>query len=117
MAQGLFQVPVEAEDSFDEKLLNGFVENHPRSVVAETVQFKDGTFHYGFTQDGKTAFLQYVAAELKEEHVRRWVDMIIDIRKALGLKLAAEGSDQPPSTPKILPLPRRSPHSRGAAKN
>lgn len=109
--------PVEAEDMFDEKLLKGFVACHPPSVVAETVQFKDGTFHYGFTQDGKTAFLQYVAAELKEGHVRRWVDMIIDIRKAFGLKVAAEGSDEPPGTPKILPMPSRSPHSRGAAEN
>jgi hypothetical protein len=78
-------VPVEAEDMFDEKFLKGFVTSQPPCVIAETMQYKSGDFHYGFTQDGKDAFLDYLEAELKGNDVGRWIDVLEDIRKSMGL--------------------------------
>ena len=78
-------VPIEAEDMFDEKFLKRFVDSQPPSVIAEKMQYKSGAFHYGFTQDGKTAFLQYLETNLKAHDVGCWVQVLEDIRKGLGL--------------------------------
>ncbi len=59
-------VPVEAEDMFDERFLKRFVESQPPCVIAEKMQYKSGTFHYGFTQDGKSAFLKYLHRVCRE---------------------------------------------------
>jgi putative ATP-dependent endonuclease of OLD family len=85
-------VPVEAEDIFDEKFLKSFVAKHPPCVIAETVQYKNGTFHYGFTQDGKDAFLKFLATELTTKDVGCWVQVIEDIRKGLGLNVKTDVS-------------------------
>ncbi len=77
--------PVEAEDMFDEKFLKRFVASQPPCVVAETVQYKSGSFHYGFTQDGKEAFLKYLESELTNKDVGRWIDVLEDIRRGLGM--------------------------------
>jgi putative ATP-dependent endonuclease of OLD family len=78
-------VPVEAEDMFDEKFLKRFVASQPPCVIAETMQYKNGTFHYGFTQDGKEAFLKYLESEMTSKDVGRWIEVLEDIRKGLGL--------------------------------
>jgi len=108
--------PVEAEDMFDESLLKSFVAKHPPSVVAETVQYKDGTFHYGFTQEGKEAFLQFLTTELKGEHVRRWITMVTDVRRALGFKDSVEREKPNASLPKIAPLSVSSRHLHGVSE-
>ena len=64
---------VEAEDMFDQRFLKKFVAGQPTSVLTETVRYKNGEFHYGFTQDGKDAFLQFVASKLTTQHLGRWV--------------------------------------------
>jgi len=78
-------VPVEAEDIFDETFLKRFVECQPPCVIAEKMQYKSGAFHYGFTQDGKEAFLKYLETDLKAQDVPCWIQVLEDIRKALGL--------------------------------
>lgn len=77
--------PVEAEDMFDEGLLKRFVKQHPPNVIAETMQYKDGTFHYGFTQDGKGAFLEFIEKHLKTHDLGRWLSVVEDVRMSLGL--------------------------------
>ena len=106
---------VEAEDMFDETLLKAFVAKQPPSVVAEMVQYKDGTFHYGFTQEGKDAFLKYLEGELRAHHVSRWVAMITDIRKALGLKDPTERVNPGSSPAVILTLPDTSQRRHGVS--
>jgi predicted ATPase len=78
-------VPVEAEDMFEEKFLKRFVACQPAAVVAETMQYKSGEFHYGFTQDGKEAFLKHLGTHLTIENVGRWIAVLEDIRKSVGL--------------------------------
>jgi predicted ATPase len=78
--------PAEAEDMFEYALLKRFMDKQPPSVVAETSQYKDQSFHYGFTQEGKEAFLNFIETELRAEYVGRWVAMLTEIRKALGLR-------------------------------
>ena len=53
------------------------------------MQYKDGTFHYGFTQEGKDAFLRFLENELKSEHVGRWITLITDVRKRSASKIQA----------------------------
>jgi predicted ATPase len=79
-------VPVEAEDMFDEKFLKRFVSSQPPCVIAETMQYKSGAFHYGFTQDGKEAFLDYLEGELKNSDVGCWITVLEDVRKSLGIQ-------------------------------
>lgn len=78
-------VPVEAEDMFHEKFLQRFVESHPPCIIAEKMQYKNGSFHYGFTQDGKEAFLRFLDSELKAQDVGCWIQVLEDIRKGLGI--------------------------------
>ncbi len=104
--------PVEAEDMFKESLLKRFVAEHPPSVVSESIQYKDGTFHYGFTQEGKSAFLRFVETELKAEHVERWIAVVTDIRKALGLKDSSGSEKSEHGPPQIIPMPVSLPHGR-----
>lgn len=63
---------------------------------AETVQYKSGTFHYGFTQDGKDAFLKFLATELTTKDVGCWVQVLEDIRKGLGLSAKSATSTLKP---------------------
>ncbi len=107
---------VEAEDMFEETLLKHFVDTHPPTVVSETAQYKDRSFHYGFTQDGKDAFLRFLKAELKAEHVGRWVTMMADIRKAaLGLKDAGEKERLGAGMPQIIPLSAAATNARAVS--
>ena len=77
--------PIEAEDMFDEKFLKRFVDSQPPNVVAEKVQYKSGAFHYGFTQEGKTAFLRFLETNLKVQDVGCWIQVVEDIRRGLGI--------------------------------
>ena len=77
--------PVEAEDMFDQRLLKRFVACQPPSIISEMAQYKSGEFHYGFTQAGKEVFLQFIAAQLTSNDVGKWVKVLEDIRKSLGL--------------------------------
>jgi ABC-type nitrate/sulfonate/bicarbonate transport system ATPase subunit len=86
-------VPVEAEDMFDETFLNKFVANQPPCVMAEKMQYRNGAFHYGFTQDGKDAFLQHLETELKSGDVGCWIEVLEDIRKSMGLVPGQTGTD------------------------
>jgi hypothetical protein len=95
-------VPVEAEDMFSEKFLKRFVGNHPPCVIAETMQYKNGAFHYGFTQDGKDAFLQYVESDLTSHDVGRWIEVMEDIRKSMGLTRNATATSAQPMSPSAL---------------
>lgn len=81
--------PVEAEDMFDEKLLNRFAASHPPCFIAEKVQYKSGRFHYGFTSDGKDHFLKFVETMLTPGDIGCWIKLVEDIRKGLGLQIAA----------------------------
>ncbi len=78
-------VPVEAEDMFPPAFLQRFVHSRPRSIVAEEIQFKDGTFHYGFSQEGKKDFQAYVTEQLKPQHCTLWVSILEHVRKQLKL--------------------------------
>jgi len=78
-------VPVEAEDMFEEKFLTRFVNSQPACIIAEKMQYKSGAFHYGFTQDGKSAFLKFLENDLKAQDVTCWIQVLTDIRKNLGL--------------------------------
>lgn len=78
-------VPVEAEDMFPANLIEAFLQSHPDSVLAEKMQFKDGTFHYGFTQDGKDAFLAFLKPSLCAAHVPLWIKVIEYIRQQSGI--------------------------------
>lgn len=77
--------PVEAEDMFPQKFLEDFLKHHPGHFLAEKMQFKDGTFHYGFTQDGKDAFLEYVTSTMRKRHATTWIEILEHLRIKLGL--------------------------------
>lgn len=77
--------PVEAEDMFPQKFLADFLKQHPGHFLAEKMQFKDGTFHYGFTQDGKDSFLEYVTKSMRKSHTIIWVEILEHLRSKLGL--------------------------------
>ena len=79
------ETPVEAEDMFEGTLLPGFLAEAGDIALAEKVGFKDGTFHFGLTQAGKTSFVPYVQREVKAVHSGRWIRLLEDIRKRLGL--------------------------------
>lgn len=91
--------PVEAEDMFPESLLEGFIQEQPPSVLAEKMAFKDGTFHYGFTQDGKEAFMEYLKKSLKASHTPQWITILEHLRKVL--KLDETVQRQPQTVPSI----------------
>lgn len=79
------EVAIEAEDMFPGGFLATFVKNNGETVLSEKVQFRDGTFHFGFTQPGKNLFLEHIDCELKPSHVKLWLTILKDWRKALGL--------------------------------
>jgi putative ATP-dependent endonuclease of OLD family len=78
-------IPVEAEDMFDEGFLERFVRDHPPHLVAEKAQYKTGGFHYGFTQEGKEAFLAFLVSSLTAKDTGLWVQVMEDVRKGLGV--------------------------------
>ena len=67
---------VEAEDLFDQRLLQGFVEQFGEKVISEKTRRRDGTFHFGFTQDAKPEFVEYVRRYATEDDVALWGDLI-----------------------------------------
>ena len=77
------ETPVEAEDIFDGALVANFVSEQGDTALAEKVGFKDGTFHLGLTQSGKTAFITYLPPKLEPAHCGRWVKLAEEIRKRL----------------------------------
>ena len=77
--------PVEAEDLFPQSFLEGFIATNPPSFLAEKMQYKNGEFHYGFTQDAKEMFVKYVHVNLQRHHTSLWVEALESIRK--GLKI------------------------------
>jgi len=77
-------VPVEAEDLFAATVLKGFVKKYGDAVVAEKIRFRDGSFHYGFTQDAKEVFMAYVEANATKEHMRTWKTVIEELATLLG---------------------------------
>ena len=83
-------VPVEAEDMLPEDLLEGFAKKHP-AYLAEKMQFKDGTFHYGFTQDGKGHFVSYVEKKMQAAHAATLIDILEHVQNRVErLALAGE---------------------------
>ncbi len=52
--------PVEVEDMFSDTLKESFIAMFGDDVIAETMRFSGGGFHYGFTAVGKDQFLDYV---------------------------------------------------------
>ena len=79
------QTPVEAEDMFPQKFLETFLTHHPGHFLAEKMQYKDGTFHYGFTQDAKGAFMEYVKKSMRQTHTTTWIEILEHLRSKLGL--------------------------------
>ena len=77
--------PVEAEDMFPDKFLERFLHQHPGHFLSEQMQYSDGTYHYGFTQGGKKAFIQYVKNHLGKTHTATWVEILEHLRSKLGL--------------------------------
>jgi hypothetical protein len=78
-------IPVEAEDMFPAEFLERFLQKHPGSFLAEKMQFSDGTFHYGLTQDGKKEFISYVSAKMRRAHATKFVDVLEEFRKRLRI--------------------------------
>lgn len=98
------QTPVEAEDMFPESLLKAFLEEYPPGVLAEKMAFKDGTFHYGFTQNGKQAFMDYLKKAFKASHASHWIKILEDLRRVLQLDLPAQAqlsSTSAPNKPRV----------------
>mgnify|MGYP007080354580 CR=1 FL=1 len=91
-------VPVEAEDMFDEKFLKRFVASQPPCVIAETMQYKNSTFHYGFTPEGKETFVKYLESELTSKDVGQWIKVLEDIRKGMGLPAKSTPEPVKPET-------------------
>jgi hypothetical protein len=78
-------VPVEAEGMFENGLLEEFIEKCGENVVTEKQKFKDGTFHYGIEQSQKKSLEYYVTHNCKPEHCGRWIRLLEDLRRSVGL--------------------------------
>jgi len=78
-------VPVEAEDMFENGLLEAFIESCGDKIVTEKQKYKDGTFHYGIEQNQKKSLEYWVEHNAKPEHCRRWIKLLEDLRKSVGL--------------------------------
>lgn len=79
------ETPVEAEDMFPGDFLEAFVRKHGECVIADKMQFRDGTFHVGLTQPGKDMFLEYIESELKPSHVTMWLKILKEWRNLFKL--------------------------------
>lgn len=86
------EVPVEAEDMFSGDLLEEFVNSAGKHAVAESAQYKSGTFHYGLTEDAKAWFMEYLKTKLQAKHVTRWIQVLGDIRSQLKVDGSAPHS-------------------------
>ncbi len=80
--------PVEAEDMFPQRFLERFLEHNPSHFLAEKMQYNDGTYHYGFTQDGKKAFIKFVQDHLGKTHTTTWIEILEHLRTKLGMASA-----------------------------
>ncbi len=78
-------VPVEAEDMFENGLLEAFIESCGDKIVTEKQKYKDGTFHYGIEQNQKKSLEYWVEHNAKPEHCGRWIKLLEDLRKSVGL--------------------------------
>ena len=77
--------PVEAEDLFPQGFLERFVNTNPQGFLAEKMQYKSGGFHYGFTQEAKSVFIQYVQENVRKQDTDLWIRALEDIRKSLSI--------------------------------
>ena len=77
--------PVEAEDLFPQSFLESFIKANPDNFLAEKMQYKNGDFHYGFTQDAKEIFVKYVESNLKKQHTTVWLEVLETLRKNLRI--------------------------------
>ncbi|MEK6250025.1 MAG: ATP-binding protein, partial [Planctomycetales bacterium] len=78
--------PVEAEDMFPADFMERFLDKHPGNMLAEKMQFSDGSFHYGLTQDGKDAFIKYVKHNLRKSHTKIWIEILEYLKSKLRPK-------------------------------
>jgi hypothetical protein len=82
--------PVEAEDLFEPELLQAFVEKHGQAVIDGSKKRPDGAFHYDLSQSVKELLGAYLAEEARPEHLERWIEMLMLVRKRAGLGVPEE---------------------------
>jgi putative ATP-dependent endonuclease of the OLD family len=79
------QFPIEAEDLFEPALIAGFAEVHGTSVVDGTKKRPDDAYHYDFGPAAKELLTAYLQTETQPSDVRRWLELIFELRTRAGL--------------------------------
>jgi hypothetical protein len=74
----------EIEDLVDLGLIQAFVREHSRCVVADP-DVRDGGIHCRFTSDGKTQFIRFVESNAGFADVQRIVEILKSLRYLVGL--------------------------------
>lgn len=76
---------VEAEDLFEPILMDRFVQTHGESIITGKNRRPDGEWHYDLDQAAKEELTLWLKTEARPQHVVRWVDLILRLRKAANL--------------------------------
>jgi energy-coupling factor transporter ATP-binding protein EcfA2 len=77
--------PYEAEDLFDPEVIQTFVELHGVSAIDGSARRPDGAFHYDLSFALKEELTEHLRANVKPRHVRRWLELMLLLRRAAKL--------------------------------
>lgn len=109
--------PYEAEDVFDPSLISLFVEQYGHDVIDGSQRRPDGAWHYDFNQSAKAELGTYLDGATAPEHVVRWIDVLLTIRRRLKLPVREDDSAEgivadAPQPPDVSFTPSGAPDAR-----
>ncbi|MCC5953685.1 MAG: AAA family ATPase [Acidimicrobiia bacterium] len=100
--------PYEAEDLWPTELMARFLDEHggstaPGPMHKAVAERPDGGLHYDLRAEAKVPFVDFLEDRATAEDTTKWIDMLLLVRKGLGL------SSEPPPEPAADSAPDREP--------
>lgn len=86
--------PVEAEDLFDPRLLEAFVDLHGQAVIDGSKKRPDGAFHYDLNQSAKEVLGSFLSTQASAPDVQRWIEMLLLVRRRAGLTVPESTAEE-----------------------
>lgn len=80
--------PYEAEDLFEPSLIEAFVATHGDDVIDGSHRRPDEAWHYDLNQVAKAQLEPFLERELRPQHVERWIELLLTLRRRLKLPIA-----------------------------
>lgn len=80
----------EAEDLFAPELLSAFVDAGGQDLYDGMKKRPDGFFHYDLNQSAKARLEVFLDRNARPEHVEKWVELILELRKRMKLSVPDE---------------------------